>query len=567
VATPAAGARIVARSPEAPVKPGRRWIAGAYLALAVAIPAVGLAALLSANDAGKVASFDDDAYYYFRVAHNIVAGAGSTFDGFGRTNGYHPLWLLLLLPIFRFVARPLDVLPAVYLLSAMFWAAAFGTVFLIGRQVQRPMALVVATLPLAVFGSRFSGPGGIYLGGMEVVVTLLCVVLLLWMCLRNGYLSPVIPPRNRALVVGGVLSVMFLSRLDSVFFIAAFLVVAVLRWHGSARERFGALARTVAPLAVVVIGYAGFNRWYFGTATPISGQAKSLGAPNVNTQPLTVLLRFGVVFGRPVYVGGLTMLATLASLMLWWRRRQSHRAAEPTDTDTDTDTVGFFLLAGTMGLVALFAYLVFFTTYQAWSWYFYLLPINLMLACFLLLDLGFRGRLDRAGHGVAAVLALAAMAVPVGTGALQFRQLRHETVQSSWVDQAVAAADWINSQTPPGSVLAMGDSAGAVGYLARRPLVQLEGLVESPDYVDSLAAGRATSFLRSKGVSYLIMTRPATDLPTGSGCQRYLEPVQGRGPKMSLMLCADDAVYDQQLDDGRRYVVWRYHSDLNPAQP
>src|SRR6476660_5739494 len=42
----------------------------------------------------------DDAYYYFKVAQNISEGHGSTFDGLNPTNGYHPLWMLVCIPIF-----------------------------------------------------------------------------------------------------------------------------------------------------------------------------------------------------------------------------------------------------------------------------------------------------------------------------------------------------------------------------------------------------------------------------------------------------------------------------------
>jgi hypothetical protein len=38
----------------------------------------------------------DDAFYYFAIARRISLGQGSTFDGISRTNGYHPLWLLVL---------------------------------------------------------------------------------------------------------------------------------------------------------------------------------------------------------------------------------------------------------------------------------------------------------------------------------------------------------------------------------------------------------------------------------------------------------------------------------------
>jgi hypothetical protein len=37
----------------------------------------------------------DDAYYY-EVARNVALGRGVGFDGLHKTNGLHPLWLLVL---------------------------------------------------------------------------------------------------------------------------------------------------------------------------------------------------------------------------------------------------------------------------------------------------------------------------------------------------------------------------------------------------------------------------------------------------------------------------------------
>src|SRR6202041_2863493 len=48
----------------------------------------------------------DDAFFYFKIAENIVQGLGPTFDGLGATNGFHPLWLVILIPIFKFFASP-----------------------------------------------------------------------------------------------------------------------------------------------------------------------------------------------------------------------------------------------------------------------------------------------------------------------------------------------------------------------------------------------------------------------------------------------------------------------------
>ncbi len=54
----------------------------------------------------------DDAFYYYEIASNIVAGYGSTFDQTAPTNGYHPLWMLILLPVFWLQSSGLSDLPA-----------------------------------------------------------------------------------------------------------------------------------------------------------------------------------------------------------------------------------------------------------------------------------------------------------------------------------------------------------------------------------------------------------------------------------------------------------------------
>ena len=38
----------------------------------------------------------DDAFYYLKPARDFSAGLGSTFDTINPTNGYHPLWMLVL---------------------------------------------------------------------------------------------------------------------------------------------------------------------------------------------------------------------------------------------------------------------------------------------------------------------------------------------------------------------------------------------------------------------------------------------------------------------------------------
>ncbi|MEJ7652805.1 MAG: hypothetical protein WKH64_05415 [Chloroflexia bacterium] len=62
------------------------------MALPALVPRLWVAA------AGRLVLYvPDDSYYYFEIARNL--GVRSTFDGVGQTNGYHPLWLLVITPI------------------------------------------------------------------------------------------------------------------------------------------------------------------------------------------------------------------------------------------------------------------------------------------------------------------------------------------------------------------------------------------------------------------------------------------------------------------------------------
>ena len=51
----------------------------------------------------KIHFLHDDAYYYFKIASNITQGFGITFDTINPTNGFHPLWMLVLLPLFALI--------------------------------------------------------------------------------------------------------------------------------------------------------------------------------------------------------------------------------------------------------------------------------------------------------------------------------------------------------------------------------------------------------------------------------------------------------------------------------
>lgn len=72
--------------------------------------------------------FSNDAFYYFEIAKNIVEDSYSSFDGLIETNGYHPLWLAILVGIGYLI--PVDSLAFVLIvLVVIVLTVALGALF------------------------------------------------------------------------------------------------------------------------------------------------------------------------------------------------------------------------------------------------------------------------------------------------------------------------------------------------------------------------------------------------------------------------------------------------------
>ncbi len=77
----------------------------------------------------------DDAFYYFTIARNVVSGLGVTFDGVTLTNGFHPLWMICLLPVYAVAGNNLELAMRLALtLAALF---SIGAVLLLGAAVRK----------------------------------------------------------------------------------------------------------------------------------------------------------------------------------------------------------------------------------------------------------------------------------------------------------------------------------------------------------------------------------------------------------------------------------------------
>ena len=119
----------------------------------------------------------DDAYYYYKVAQNISEGRGSTFDGIHPTNGYHPLWLAICIPIFA-LAR-FDLILPLRLLAVVIGLLQLGTSILLYRLIRRSISEMAGILAACFWAFNTYVLVFLYKTGVESSITIFLVLVLL----------------------------------------------------------------------------------------------------------------------------------------------------------------------------------------------------------------------------------------------------------------------------------------------------------------------------------------------------------------------------------------------------
>lgn len=521
-----------------------RWDTG-LVPLAIAASTVRLWMVVVPPYDRAVGLFDDDAYYYFRVARNLARGAGSTFNGIDLTNGYHPLWQALLVPLFA-VADGRAALVLVTAVSSVLYVCSAVLLQRIGQHCGRPALVVTCAMPLLVSG--VVGPS-FWFSGMEtgLLLTALLGLSLLYLRTTSGTEAP---RRGSALALGAAMTLVVLARLDAVFPMLVLGLVTTATWWRFGLRRCLVLTGVLAgPTAATLAAYLAGNLAVFGTALPVSGQAKALGGGGVNAGVVAQFLAAPVVFGQELWVG-LAALVVAPVALLTTPRGSSLRPLV---------RLGVALLGGGVLTVGYYAAT---SSWTLWAWYFYAAPLSLaMTAPGVLVRLPLPQMTWRRTASVAAAIVVLLVAATAG------RLASGSVTRAAFVENGPVLAARLAAVAPVDAPVAMGDRAGSVGFHLQRPLIHLEGLVESAAYLRALQVGRVPDFLAQRGVGFYARGDAFPGVPApaaGAGCRRFVEPQQGAGPKTDIVVCAEDLVLNVPLPDGTAYRVWRYRAELNP---
>lgn len=241
-----------------------------FTALAVLMPP-----LVVAWNMGVAAPFwflAGDAFLYLGIAehsHGLVA----SFDGLRPTNGFHPLWQVMV---------RLGVLTFGDGIGAMAFAAwgailcSLGGTWALGAAIRRftgSWALALLAVPgvyFLVIGQALGNlPVWGFFNGMEAGLAFLLAGVFFWLLAAP---QPSLP------ALGLVMGLLVLTRLDEIF-VPVGLYFAALAWPGRPlAQRLREAALLVIPTALLVLVYLAWSWQTTGLLAPVSGAAKGEGA-------------------------------------------------------------------------------------------------------------------------------------------------------------------------------------------------------------------------------------------------------------------------------------------------
>lgn len=193
----------------------------------------------------------DDAWYYLRTAQNVVEGYGVSFDRAEPFNGFHPLWLLSLLPLAALNPGPDGLARAVLLIQlgvTLVGVWNWGRALKASREVYALAAVLLAN-PWAA---------KVLMCGQESALAFSL----------TGALAVVLREERSGWVAGLLTGLCVLARFDSALWVGVLLVAGL-----ASRPR--ALLLAVLVGGAMLLPWVAWSQAHFETVIPVSAAIKA----------------------------------------------------------------------------------------------------------------------------------------------------------------------------------------------------------------------------------------------------------------------------------------------------
>ena len=460
------------------------------IALAVLIAvsaAIGIGLAWTSVDYLVTHTMFDDGFYYLQIARNIAHGHGVSADGEVWTNGFHPLWMALLVPVYALHAGRDVSLHLSLTLSAVIVSASGGVVYATARRLGLSPVARLATVAVYLFN-----PIVVFMSvdGLETGVNLAAFAVMLYAYVAAWQE----PTARRQLLASAAAGVLVLSRTDYGIAAALMLLVLLVR-RPSVRDA----ANLALPAVAIVAPWFAWNMALFGS--PVQGSAGSVPyvAHHVDGWDTASKLELAVESLHQLEIGARTLLRSWFTPSASW----------------DVVTVAFMaaIVAATAAVIAsshlrtklsilavpAIGLALIFVVNGAIRWVvrdWYLMPALVMLAILI----GFAVDAARTPSALRwAVMPMLVLLPVIAVG--RTASGLHEGPYPQQLDM-VAAARWIDAETPRGTRIGSFDS-GILSYYSGRTTVNLDGVV-NPDAASAVRKHRVAAYVRELGLDMIV---------------------------------------------------------------
>lgn len=448
----------------------------------------------------------DDGFYYYQIARNLARGAGSTFDGTNPTNGYQPLWLVLLVPIFWSPRSNMDALGMGIALQGTALACTLILLFSTARLRHGYAASLFGGLLWLVWMAQES------FKGLEFSIHTLAISVIGLLYL--AWFDAALPVRlEMFLFLGLACSLAFLARLDTLLLTLILAIVIGVRGLRLQYFRWRNWLAFVIPVIMTVLAYALTNLFFFGHVAPVSGIVKMTWSQTLLlADPL--FIRYGWLVAKldnllwslqglprafPLYVA----IGGLGAMALWLARLLpgvpvEWRGALTGLLGPQTPFVIYSFVSYTILAIVLHRDLT-------WSpWYYAIQPWLTALLAVAVFDAVWHFRIVRYPFSQPA-LQVALSGVLLVLLLILGRQLRgidEDTAHGIRYEPLFEGAEWARTHLAPDAVIGSWN-AGTIGYLSERRTVNLDGVVNSYSFFEH-ARFDLCSYWRTQGITHLV---------------------------------------------------------------
>lgn len=231
--------------------------------------------------------FHDDSYYYMQTALNYVNYGNMTFDGVTTTNGYHPLWMwLLIVTMLIFKLIGVDPSQKMVIELVLFFGGTF--LFLTVSQIISTVkgVTIVNKITLSALIVLISWP--FFFNGMETGIAILSFAhIVITLVEKDGIKT------NSSLILF-LFSVccLVLSRLDAIAILPAIIIASYFRF-GKKVALLALFLSLIAILLAVLQSYMAIGEFAY---MPMSSTVKRWWADNILNEQLAVCLNDKTLF-------------------------------------------------------------------------------------------------------------------------------------------------------------------------------------------------------------------------------------------------------------------------------